>query len=90
MSWGRHPKPVTIADIACLEIGDDGVAADHDGYWGYRVEPSDLDLLSNLDRVVDFDAKISNGAFDLRMPEQKLRSSEVACSPVDQNSLGAT
>jgi hypothetical protein len=35
---------------------------------------SDLDLLGDLDRVIDLDAEIPNGAFDLPMPEQKLHS----------------
>lgn len=30
-----------------------------------RVDRSDVDLLSYLDRVVDLDAPVANGAFDL-------------------------
>jgi hypothetical protein len=33
---------------------------------------SDIDLLSNLNRVIDLDAKVTNGALDLRVAEQKL------------------
>lgn len=31
---------------------------------------SDINLLGDLDRVIDLDAEVSNGAFDLRMSEQ--------------------
>ena len=31
---------------------------------------SDVDLLCDFDRVIDFDAKISNGAFDLRVSQR--------------------
>ena len=48
---------------------------------------SDVDLLGNLNGVIDFDAKVSNGALNFRMPEQNLNRSEVPCSPVDQHSL---
>jgi hypothetical protein len=37
---------------------------------GYRGQRSDVDLLGNLNRVIDLDAEIANGAFDLRMSEQ--------------------
>jgi hypothetical protein len=33
----------------------------------YRVNPSDVDLLGKLNRVIDLDAELANGAFDLRM-----------------------
>lgn len=33
---------------------------------------SDVDLLSNLDRVVDLDTEVSDRAFDLGMPKQEL------------------
>jgi len=32
--------------------------------------PSDLDFLGEFDRVVDLDAKVTNGAFDLGVAEQ--------------------
>jgi hypothetical protein len=38
--------------------------------------PSDIDLLSNLDRIVDLYAKAANGAIDLQMSEQELYCSE--------------
>ena len=46
--------------------------------------------ISDLDRVIDFDAEVANGALDLRMSEQKLHRSEIPRAPVDQNRLRAT
>jgi hypothetical protein len=43
----------------------------------YRIDTSDVDLLGNLYRIIDLDAEIANGAFDLRMPKQKLNCLEV-------------
>ena len=51
---------------------------------------SDVDLLGDLDGVIDLDAEVAHGAFDLRMSEQKLHGSEVAGSPVDQHRLRAS
>lgn len=33
----------------------------------------------DLDRVVEFDAEIPNRALDLRMTEEELRNSQIAC-----------
>jgi hypothetical protein len=54
-----------------------------------RVSRSDVDLLGDLDRVIDLDAKVAHGGFDLRMAEQKLNISKVPRSPVDQHCLRA-
>ncbi len=35
-------------------------------------QSSDVDLLSDLDRIIDFDAKVANGALDLGVSEQEL------------------
>jgi hypothetical protein len=40
--------------------------------------------------VIYFDAKISDGAFDLCVPEQKLDSPEISRAPIDQGSFGAS
>ena len=81
----RHPNNRHV----CIENGDKTVAADQVSYRGYCVEPSVLDFLRDLDRVIDLDAKVTNGAFNFGMPEQKLHSADVACPPVDQNCLRA-
>jgi hypothetical protein len=39
--------------------------------------------------VINLDAKISDRAFDLGMPEQQLDSPQVARSPIDQRSFCA-
>ena len=70
-------------------IGDEFLAADHVRYLSYLDDFSDIDFLGDLDRIIDLDAEISNGALDLRMSEQKLHGSEVACPPVNQHSLRA-
>ena len=44
-----------------------------------RIRPrSDLDLLRDGKRIVDFDAEIADGAFEFRMPQQQLHRSQVA------------
>lgn len=48
---------------------------------------SDIDLLRDLDRVIDLDAELANGALDLRMPEQELHRAQIASAPVDQHRL---
>jgi hypothetical protein len=48
---------------------------------------SDVHLFSDCKRVVDLYSKIAHGALDLRMPEQKLHSPQVACAPVDKRSF---
>jgi hypothetical protein len=52
-----------------------------------RPGTSDLDLLGNLNGIVDFDAKISNRALDLRVAQQELDGTPVAGSSVDQRAL---
>src|SRR5215510_9037549 len=45
---------------------------------------SDINLLRNRERVVDFDSQIADGAFDLRVAQQKLDRSKIAGAPMDQ------
>jgi hypothetical protein len=40
--------------------------------------------------VIDFDAQISDGAFDLGVPEQQLDGPEISCAPIDQGRFGAS
>ena len=79
----------TFADVEHAMIGGELLATDHVWYLGSCVGASDVDFLGNLDRVVDLNAEVANGAFDLRMSEQKLYRSEVPGAPVDQNRLRA-
>lgn len=60
---------VPIAAVPRRMIGDAASAADHVRNRRNRVDRSNIDLLSYLDRVVDLDAKVANGAFDLRMSQ---------------------
>jgi hypothetical protein len=48
---------------------------------------SQLDLLGNAERVIDLDAEITNRAFELRVPEEQLDGSQVACLLVDLRRL---
>ena len=48
---------------------------------------SDINLFRYCKGIIDFDAEISDGAFDLCMSEQKLNCPEIASSPVDQGGL---
>lgn len=45
---------------------------------------SDLGLLSHFQRVVNLDAEIANGAFELGVPEQQLDCAQILGAPVDQ------
>src|SRR5438552_11190415 len=46
-----------------------------------------LGLLSDLQRIVDLDAEILNCAFEFRVPEQQLNSSEISGPPIDHRSF---
>jgi hypothetical protein len=46
-------------------------------------------LLRNLQCIVDLDPEISDGAFKLRMSEQKLHSPELLGPSVDKRGFGA-
>lgn len=44
---------------------------------------SNLCLLRHFQRIVDFDAEITNGALQLAVPEKQLHSAQVLGSAVD-------
>jgi hypothetical protein len=48
-----------------------------------RLWRSDFNLFRNQKGIVDVDPKIPNSALDLRVAEQKLDSSEIACPSID-------
>ena len=48
---------------------------------------SDINLFGYGQGVIHFDAQISDRAFDLDMPEQKLDGPEIASPPVDKGSF---
>jgi hypothetical protein len=50
---------------------------------------SNLDLLSNGERIIDFDAEIPDGTFHFRVAKQKLDGTQVAGATVDQRCLRA-
>ena len=77
----------TRAAVGHAEIGDTGGAADHVSCLGYRVRMLDIDFLSNFDRVVDLDTKVTNRALDLGMAKQQLDCSKISGAPVDQYRL---
>lgn len=51
----------------------------------YRGIALDSDLLRNLDRIINLDAEIAHGAFDLGVSEQELNRPQVASSMVDEH-----
>ena len=46
---------------------------------------SDVDLLCDFDRVIDFDAEIPHGTFEFRVTQQQLHRAQIACSAIDQH-----
>jgi hypothetical protein len=48
-----------------------------------------LSLLSDLQRIVNLDAEIPDGAFQLCVSEQQLNGPEILGPPVDKRRLGA-
>src|SRR5262245_53854494 len=60
--------------------------------WMGRAYPlcpgtSDINLLRYRERVVNVNAEISDGAFDLRVAQQKLDGPKIAGAPIDQGRL---
>jgi hypothetical protein len=51
---------------------------------------SDVDLFRYCQGVIYFDAQISDGAFDLGVPEQKLDRPEIPRAPIDHGRFGAS
>jgi hypothetical protein len=50
---------------------------------------SDINLFRYRQRIIYFDAEISDRAFNLGMPEQELDGPEISRPPIDQGSLCA-
>ena len=51
---------------------------------------SAVELLGNIEGVIEFDAEVSDGAFQLGMSEQQLDRARIAGLAIDQGCLGAT
>jgi hypothetical protein len=51
---------------------------------------SDVNLFRYSQGVIYFNTQISDGAFDLRVPERKLDRSEISRAPIDQGRFGAS
>jgi hypothetical protein len=49
---------------------------------------SDIDLFRYGQGVIDLDAEVSDGAFDLGVTEQELHRPQVTSAPVDQGRFG--
>jgi hypothetical protein len=54
-----------------------------------RAGGSKLNLLRDAEGVIDLDTEIADGAFELRMSEEELYGSQVACLLVNLSRLGA-
>ncbi len=89
----RNPR---IPDLrVSFGIGDSGLERAADPEFcvgpflvGERQAPSaiplsDVDSLSNAQRIFQFDAQVSDGAIDLGVAEQQLDRAQVAGLPVD-------
>ena len=68
--------------------------AEEEFYWQRRAQCDrrsglHLRLLGDLQRIIDLDPEVADGAFQLRVPEQQLNGPEIPGSPVDQRCLGA-
>jgi hypothetical protein len=50
---------------------------------------SDVDLFCYCNGIIDLDAKISDGALNLGVPQQQLDRPQIACSPIDQGRFRA-
>ena len=48
---------------------------------------SDIDLFRYGQGIIDLDAEVSDGAFDLGVAEQELDSPQIACASIDQGRL---
>ena len=49
---------------------------------------SDINLFRYGEGIIDLDAKVPDGAFDLCVPEQQLNGAQIAGTPIDQGRLG--
>jgi hypothetical protein len=57
--------------------------AESDGVLPVAIPASYFRLLHHLKRVIDFDAKISDSAFQLGVAEKYLHCSDIFGSPID-------
>jgi hypothetical protein len=48
---------------------------------------SDINLFCYGKGIIDLDAEVPDGAFDLGVPEQELHGAQIAGTPVDQGRL---
>src|SRR5262249_2598692 len=85
----RRPDRVT-GSFAALHMSL--LALSHPGLAG-RARPlcpgtSDINFLGNLNCIVDLNAQVADGALDLSVSEQKLDSTKIDGSAVDQGRLG--
>jgi len=60
-----HERNIPIADIKGAAVGDAASAAYHVRNLRDHVNGSDVDLLRDLDRIINLDAEVPHGAFDL-------------------------
>jgi hypothetical protein len=60
------------------------------GVWSAPPGSSDVNLLRYCDGVVDLYAEVSDGALDLRVPQQELHRPQIACAPIDQGRFRAS
>ena len=83
---GRESQTAVIRHY---QIGDAFFAADHVRCQTINVARSDIGLLSEFDRIINFDVEISNSALNFRMSQQELNGSQVPGSPIDQHRFGS-
>jgi hypothetical protein len=78
----------TKPEVGCCWAG--GALSATGKVWNRRksVISSDVDLLGNLDRIIDFDAEVLNGALDPYAPQELYRL-QISSPPVDQYRLRA-
>ncbi len=81
---GRSQKQ----SLASLESAAQEAPPTASGLSGIASEV-EMSIFSDLDRVIDLNAKIPHRALYLGVPEQQLDCSKIAGSPVDQHSLRA-
>jgi hypothetical protein len=49
----------------------------------------EVNLFGNRQGVINLDAKIANGAFELCVTKQNLNGAQISCLPVNQGRLGS-
>src|SRR6202008_3216711 len=69
--------------VGSWPISDREPAADQRSLLPFR-------LFGHLERVIDLDAEVSNGAFELRMAEEQLYSAQILRAAIDQRGFRAS